>query len=278
MSITYRTCLLCLFRRSRRRPPASRAIRRGDSVCSKRWPAFNATASTERAGRRRRTWDACWTAASHPATLAATMWNHAPGMWAAMRDRQITAGELDQQAAQDLMAFFYAARFFEKPGDAGRGKRAFRKPRLRGLSRTDVAAKLAGKSGSEAVSDGSAGGSHRAARRHVESPLRDAGRDRIQGHCAFRSSARRISPTCWCISAINRPRANEAGVFRIDSGGRRRRRIPIGRLRQVPSNGGCAGRERPRQNAHRDRGRDVEPRASHGGGRSSARSSLLPVR
>lgn len=59
------------------------------------------------------------------ATLAATMWNHAPGMWAAMRDRQIPAGELDQQGAQDLMAFFYAARFFEKPGDAGRGKRAF---------------------------------------------------------------------------------------------------------------------------------------------------------
>jgi len=60
-----------------------------------------------------------------PATLAATMWNHAPGMWAAMRDRQITAGELDQQGAQDLMAFFYSARFFEKPGDAGRGKQAF---------------------------------------------------------------------------------------------------------------------------------------------------------
>lgn len=60
-----------------------------------------------------------------PATLAATMWNHAPGMWAAMRDRQIVAGELDEQAAQDLMAFFYAGRFFEKPGDAGRGKRAF---------------------------------------------------------------------------------------------------------------------------------------------------------
>ncbi|MGP0071916.1 MAG: c-type cytochrome [Bryobacteraceae bacterium] len=60
-----------------------------------------------------------------PATLAATMWNHAPGMWAAMRDRQIVAGELDEQAAQDLMAFFYAARFFEKPGDAARGKRAF---------------------------------------------------------------------------------------------------------------------------------------------------------
>jgi cytochrome c2 len=60
-----------------------------------------------------------------PASLAATMWNHAPAMWASMRERQITAGELDQQAAQDLMAFFYAARFFEQPGDAGRGKRAF---------------------------------------------------------------------------------------------------------------------------------------------------------
>jgi cytochrome c2 len=60
-----------------------------------------------------------------PASLAATMWNHAPTMWAAMRDRQIVAGEINQQAAQDLMAFFYAARFFEKPGDAARGKRAF---------------------------------------------------------------------------------------------------------------------------------------------------------
>ncbi len=61
-----------------------------------------------------------------PASLAATMWNHAPVMWASMREHQIRAGELDEQAAQDLMAFFYAARFFDQPGDAGRGKRAFR--------------------------------------------------------------------------------------------------------------------------------------------------------
>jgi mono/diheme cytochrome c family protein len=46
-------------------------------------------------------------------------------MWAAMRDRDIRAGDLDEQAAADLFAYFYAARFFEKPGDAGRGKRAF---------------------------------------------------------------------------------------------------------------------------------------------------------
>jgi cytochrome c2 len=60
-----------------------------------------------------------------PASLAATMWNHAPTMWASMREQKISAGQLDTQDAQDMMAFFYASRFFEKPGDAARGKRAF---------------------------------------------------------------------------------------------------------------------------------------------------------
>ena len=60
-----------------------------------------------------------------PATLAATMWNHAPTMWAAMRDQNIQAGDLDEQAAADLFAFFYAAHFFDRPGDAARGKRLF---------------------------------------------------------------------------------------------------------------------------------------------------------
>ena len=60
-----------------------------------------------------------------PATLASTMWNHAPTMWAAMREREIRAGDLNDQAAADLFAYFYSARFFERPGDAGRGKRLF---------------------------------------------------------------------------------------------------------------------------------------------------------
>jgi mono/diheme cytochrome c family protein len=60
-----------------------------------------------------------------PATLAATMWNHAPAMWASMRARDIRAGDLNEQGAADLFAFFYSARFFEKPGDAGRGKGLF---------------------------------------------------------------------------------------------------------------------------------------------------------
>ena len=60
-----------------------------------------------------------------PASLAATMWNHAPAMWASMRARNVQSGDLNEQAAADLFAYFYSARFFEKPGDAGRGKRLF---------------------------------------------------------------------------------------------------------------------------------------------------------
>lgn len=60
-----------------------------------------------------------------PAALAATMWNHAPAMWSAMSARGVHAGEVDQKAAADLFAYFYSTRFFEKPGDAARGKRDF---------------------------------------------------------------------------------------------------------------------------------------------------------
>jgi mono/diheme cytochrome c family protein len=60
-----------------------------------------------------------------PAALSSTMWNHAPAMWTSMRAREIRSGDLDEQAAGDLFAYFYSARFFEKPGDAARGKRLF---------------------------------------------------------------------------------------------------------------------------------------------------------
>ncbi len=60
-----------------------------------------------------------------PASLAATMWNHAPAMWAAMKERDVAAGKLDEQAAMDLFAYFYSAHFFDKLGDAGRGKQVF---------------------------------------------------------------------------------------------------------------------------------------------------------
>jgi mono/diheme cytochrome c family protein len=61
----------------------------------------------------------------NPSTLAATMWNHAPAMWASMRTLGIGLPDLNEQGAADLFAYFYTARFFERPADAGRGKRAF---------------------------------------------------------------------------------------------------------------------------------------------------------
>jgi len=60
-----------------------------------------------------------------PEMLAGTLWNHAPAMWSAMTGRNIRITPMDEQAAADLFAFFYSTRFFEKPGDATRGKRLF---------------------------------------------------------------------------------------------------------------------------------------------------------
>ena len=60
-----------------------------------------------------------------PALLASTMWNHAPVMWAAIEGAGIEKPKLSPEAAADLFAFFYSSRFFDKPGDAGRGKQAF---------------------------------------------------------------------------------------------------------------------------------------------------------
>ena len=60
-----------------------------------------------------------------PASLAATMWNHAPTMWAAMQEQGVRPGDLIEQAAADLFAYFYSTRFFETPGDARRGKALF---------------------------------------------------------------------------------------------------------------------------------------------------------
>ncbi len=60
-----------------------------------------------------------------PALLASLMWNHAPSMWKAARADQLQLPPLSENQAADLFAYFYSVRFFEKPGDAGRGKRIF---------------------------------------------------------------------------------------------------------------------------------------------------------
>jgi len=60
-----------------------------------------------------------------PDQLAATMWNHAPVMWSAMRQSGTPIPQLSEQDAGDLFAFFYASRYFDRRGDAARGKRTF---------------------------------------------------------------------------------------------------------------------------------------------------------
>ena len=60
-----------------------------------------------------------------PALMASLMWNHAPQMWSAMQRAGIERPRLSEEQAADLFAFFYAFRYFETPGDAGRGRLVF---------------------------------------------------------------------------------------------------------------------------------------------------------
>jgi mono/diheme cytochrome c family protein len=60
-----------------------------------------------------------------PAGMASLMWNHAPAMWSGMSMQNVARPALTAEQAADLFAYFVSARYFEKPGDAGRGKQAF---------------------------------------------------------------------------------------------------------------------------------------------------------
>ena len=60
-----------------------------------------------------------------PYDMAALMWNHAPKMWDTMAREGIARPTLDEQQAADLFVFFYAARYFEAPGNTRRGRQLF---------------------------------------------------------------------------------------------------------------------------------------------------------
>jgi mono/diheme cytochrome c family protein len=64
-----------------------------------------------------------------PAGIAARMWNHAPVMWAAMATENVPIPRISTDQAADLFAYFYAARYFEKLSDGGRGKQLFQEKR-----------------------------------------------------------------------------------------------------------------------------------------------------
>ena len=46
-------------------------------------------------------------------------------MWEAMQTKGIGARLLSEQEVADLFAYFFAARYFERAGDSGRGRRVF---------------------------------------------------------------------------------------------------------------------------------------------------------
>lgn len=64
-----------------------------------------------------------------PVLLVSTLWNHAPAMWSEMRRQGIESPVITTQDAADLFAFFYSARYFDRRGDAARGKDAFSRHR-----------------------------------------------------------------------------------------------------------------------------------------------------
>lgn len=60
-----------------------------------------------------------------PAGITSLMWNHAPVMWAAIQKQGLKMPQLSESQAADLFAYFYSAHFFERPGEAQRGKALF---------------------------------------------------------------------------------------------------------------------------------------------------------
>jgi mono/diheme cytochrome c family protein len=57
--------------------------------------------------------------------LVNLMWNHAPSMWRAMEKAGIEKPILTESQTADLFGFFWASRYFERPGDETRGKQVF---------------------------------------------------------------------------------------------------------------------------------------------------------
>jgi mono/diheme cytochrome c family protein len=63
-----------------------------------------------------------------PRTLgqfAGLMWNHAPSMWASMEAQHLSRPQFTHKEMADLIAYLFAARYFEVKGDAFRGRRMF---------------------------------------------------------------------------------------------------------------------------------------------------------
>ena len=57
--------------------------------------------------------------------LAGLMWNHAPAMWASMRAQHVPRPQFSNQEMADLISYLFAERYFDRTGNAERGRRRF---------------------------------------------------------------------------------------------------------------------------------------------------------
>jgi cytochrome c2 len=57
--------------------------------------------------------------------LATVLWNHGPGMWRQIRQKNKPYPELNSQEMADILAFLYQASSIDRPGDASAGQKVF---------------------------------------------------------------------------------------------------------------------------------------------------------
>lgn len=60
-----------------------------------------------------------------PLGMAAGVWNRGVFMWALIEKKRLALPEPTEQDLADLYAYFYSARYFDKPGEAARGRQVF---------------------------------------------------------------------------------------------------------------------------------------------------------
>ena len=58
--------------------------------------------------------------------LVSEMWNHAPRMWASLRQKRVEYVDISSREMTDIFAFLYTVRYVDQPGDVERGGRLFR--------------------------------------------------------------------------------------------------------------------------------------------------------
>lgn len=61
------------------------------------------------------------------AQLAGLMWNHSYEMWKKMEEKKIPRPSVSAQEMADVIAYLFSTRYFDEPGDSGRGKSLFAK-------------------------------------------------------------------------------------------------------------------------------------------------------